>query len=532
MAEVRLEDGTIVTNVPEGITQQELLRALGREAPPQPSQLPPGLQGFLASEEPSAPTNLGGFFDALGSVGRGGLDLFGKALGGLAGGIAAAPVAFEPEAPDILSRVSEAVSAPFAASTEAGRGVSEALSFPFQALAKGADVLGELTPGGPGPQTAVKTTLLGIPALAAPGRQVARTGRVVGERPLTLKQNILQEAQAEGLVVPASDAVPTSVARGTVEGLAGKPRLNEQASFRNTQTFNDIAAKELGLPEGAEVTLVSLDAVRREAGKAYSVLENAGTISPTVIFRRDLAKATGDLRSASKEFPVLAKAESPVAAVIEMAQGLNKPTFQASSAITAIKVLRDKAKESFRDNKPKVGNAYRDISKALEDAAELHLSRVGEPAAVQAFKDARVRIAKSFSVEKALTGDGFVSAANLARQRSRRDPLTGGLDLIARFAEQFPKASKVVKTPPIQTGRLSAILAGLGLTGATLAGSPIAAIPMLALAFGGPATRASILSRFGQSTLAKPRPELTGVGAAELGILESALLADQDAGIQ
>lgn len=507
------------------VTPEEARRELARRAAAQqPTEIPPGLQGFRVSEGPPKPS-IGGFFDVLKGLGEAGVDIAGKGLGAFAGGVAAAPVAFSPEAPDILRKVSEKVAAPFAAEDRLSKEASEALTFPLQAAFKGADVAAEFLgeSGGPGLQTALRTLFLGGPALFSP---IKGRGRVVGEKPLTLKQNILQEAQAEGLVVPASDAVPSSVARGAVEGLAGKPRLNQQASFRNTQTINDIVAKELGLAKGTEISLASLDALRREAGQAYSVLENAGTITPTVLFRRDLANSIADLRKASKDFPVLAKADSPVAAVIEMAQGLNKPTFQASSAITALKVLRDEAGAAFRAGQPKVGNAYRDISKALEDATQLHLENFGNPAAVQAFRDARVRIAKSFSVEKALTGDGFVSAAKLAAQRSRRDPLTGGLDLIARFAEQFPQAAKVIKNPPIQTGRLTSAIGLLGLTGATVAGSPLAAIPALALAFGGPAVRGGILSRLGQSTLAKPRPELTGVGAAELGVLESALLAD------
>jgi len=435
-----------VATTPEEARRELARRELAKRQST-PSPLPPGLEGFLVSEGPPKPT-LGGLLRTVGGLGEAGLGLVGRALGTVAGGVAAAPVAFSTEAPQILSKVSEAVAGPFQPRTREGELGLEALSLPFQAAERGADILGELTPGPPGVQTAVKTVLLGIPSILAPGRQVARTGRVVSERPLTLKQNVLQEAQAEGLVVPASDAVPSSVARGAVEGLAGKPRLNQEASFRNTQTINDIVARELQFAEGTEVSLASLDALRRESGQAYNVLENAGEITPTVLFRRDLSKATSDLNLASKDFPVLAKPDSPVAAVIEMAKGLNKPTFQASSAVTAIKVLRDEAGAAFRAGQPKVGNAYRDISKALEDAAEQHLLS-SNPAAVQAFRDARVRIAKSFSVEKALTGDGFISASKLAAQRSKRDPLTGGLDLIARFSEQFPQASRVIKTPPI-----------------------------------------------------------------------------------
>ena len=513
-----------IVEFPTSMSDDQISAAIRAQSDPNK-----GLQGFLASEGQPDPS-ISGFFDALQSVGTGAFDLFGKAAGTIAGGVAAAPVAFSPEAPQILSNVAESVSAPFAAETDTGQQVSEALSFPFQAAEKGADVASEFlgAPGGPGLQTAIKTGLLGIPALATPTRNIGRGGRVLSEKPLTLKQNVLKEAQAEGYAVPASNANPSSTALGAVEGLAGKPRMNQEASFSNQRVTNNLAAKELRMPEGADVTLASIDRVRSDAGKAYSVLQDAGTITPTVLFRRDLSKAIADLKSASADFPILAKADSPVAGVIQMAEGLNKPTFQSSSVIAATKILRDEAGSAFRNGQPKVGQAYRDLSKALEDAAERHLENFGDPAAVQAFRDARVQIAKSFSVEKALTGDGFVSASKLASQRSKRSPLTGNLDLIARFAEQFPEAVKVIKNPPIQTGRLTSTLGILGATGAGIAGSPLAGIPALAMAFGGPATRSSILSRLGQSTLAKPKPALTGAAAAEAGILESALLADDN----
>ncbi len=545
MPEVRLPDGRVVKNVPEGTTKAELARKLGlsidgpstevgfdrSQFPPgtvfaDPSQLPPGLEGRRASEGVQ-PLPISDFPKAVVGAGEAGLDLLGKGFGALAGGIAAAPVAFEPEAPGILSNVSEAVSAPFSPRTREGELSSRALQFPFEALEKGADVLGEATPGGPGVQTAVKTGILGLPALLGPGRNIAREGAIAPRGPLTIKQQVLKDAQAEGFAVPSSDAVP-GLARGTAEGLFGKPRLNQDAAFKNQQVTNNLAARELGLAEGTEISLASLDKVRADAGQAYNVLENAGTITPTVIFRKDLSNAISDLKAASKDFPVLRKADSPVAGVIEMAEGLNQPTFQASSVIAATKVLRDEAGSAFRNGQPKVGSAYRDLSKALEDAAEAHLNRFGDPAAVQAFRQARERIAKSFSVEKALKGDGVVSAPALAQQRSKRAPLTGGLDLAARFAEQFPKAAAVPKGVPISTGRFSGLVGGGGAGALAASGQTLPAAALAALTFGGPLVRSAILSKPGQSLIANPRGTLTGLGESGLGLLESGILADDN----
>ncbi len=508
------------------------------EIPPEP---PAGLTGaFRVSDGPPKPT-LGGFLSAVGDVGEGALDIAGKGLGGIAGGVSAFPFLVsgalglsgglsDPRAAEILSDVSGAVSAPFAAEGT-GADVSRALSFPFEAAEKGADFLGDITPGGPGAQTAVKTTLLGLPAFLGPAKTAARTATtpgkfgVVERAPLTIKQSVLKEAQAEGYAIPSSDAVP-GIGRSAVEGITGKPKLQEQAAFNNQQLTNKIAARELGLAEGVEITLAELDAVRATAGEAYSVLENAGTITPTVVFRRDLAAAISDLKNAAKDFEILAKPESPVATVIEMANGLNKQTFQASSVIAATKILRDEAGAAFRNGQPKVGQAYRDLSKALEDAAELHLSNFGDPVAVQAFRDARVQIAKTFSVEQALKGDGTVSAPALAAQRSKRVPLTGGLDLIARFAEQYPKSARVVKTPPPPFGRLVGIGGG-ATAGLTFGQSPALAAAIAAMTFGGPIVRAGVLSKPGQALLANPRGAITNAGQTASGLLESLILADQ-----
>ena len=533
MPDVRMPDGTIIKNVPEGTTQDELLARYEGRSTPNVGEPPESI------EEPSFIGNINNLLHKATGNGRilagplslpsqleAGVDLVGKGLGGIAGGIAAAPVAFEPEAKDIVENVSSAVSSPFAARTEAGQSMANRLTAPFELLERGADRIGEAAPGGPGVQTGVKTALLSVPGLFSPAKSVGRQGTLVQRGALTPRQEILSKAQAEGYVVPTSSANPNSVSLGAVEGMAGKPRMQQQASFKNQEVTNRLVSEELGLPDGVQISLDSLDAVRREAGQAYNVLENAGTIVPNVAFRRDISKAISDLNQVSKDFPALAKKDSPVRAVMDLANGLNKPTFKASSVVSATRLLRDEASTAFRNGQGKVGQAYRDLSKALEDAAEAHLTKFGDPEAVQAFRDARQRIAKSYSVEKALDGDGFVNANKLASQRSKREPLTGNLQLIAEFADQFPKSTRVIKEPPIQTGRMSTLLGGLGMTGGLIAGAPSAAIPSLALAFGGPAVRAGLLSRAGRSTFGRPRPAITNLPETNLGLLGSGILSD------
>lgn len=547
MPDVRLPDGTIVKNVPEGTTKSQLMDKLGRDFsdpvepssfdrskfPPgtvfaDPSTLPPGM---VASRRSDGPLKFGGgdFLDALRGVGEAGIDLVGKGLGGLAGGVASLPLIGDERAGQVLESVSSGVSEPFSPRTREGQLASEAISLPFQLAEVGADRIGEASPGGAGVQTAVKTALLGIPGLLSPTKGAAtnlRSGSfgVLERKPPTLQQRILKEAQAEGYVVPPSSA-NQSVALNTLESATLRPRLSQEAAFKNQNVTNNLAAREVGIPEGVPVTREALSSIRAKAGEAYAVLENAGTIVPNITFRRDLAAAVKDLKNAAKDFDVLAKKESPVADAIAIAQGLNKGSFKASSVITATRILRDEASTAFRNGQGKVGQAYRDMSKALEDAAEAHLTRFGDPAAVQAFRDARTQIAKTFSIEKALDGDGIVSAPKLANQLAKGEPLSGGLLTAAKFAEQFPKMSRVIKEAPAKLGFFPAV-GGTAALGASVA-NPYFAIPA-AISLGAPAIRAGLLSKVGQRALANPRGQPVNLSQINTGLLGSGILSDPE----
>ena len=211
---------------PEEARQELARRELARRAetteaiPETLPDTPAGITGaFRVSDGPPKPT-LGGFLSAVGDVGEGAFDIFGKGIGGIAGGLAGIasvtgdtpPLDFGPSAAQTVENVSGAVSAPFAAQGT-GSDVSEALAFPFMAAERGADFLGDITPGGPLAQTIVKTALLGGPAFLGPTKTGVRTATtpgkfgVVERAPLTIKQSVLKEAQAEGYEAARQDKI-------------------------------------------------------------------------------------------------------------------------------------------------------------------------------------------------------------------------------------------------------------------------------------------------------------------------------------
>jgi hypothetical protein len=70
--------------------------------------------------------------------------------------------------------------------------------------------------------------------------------------------------------------------------------------------------------------------------------------------------------------------------------------------------------------------ASKKAATALEDVLEGHLTTIGQPEALQAFKEARTMIAKTYTVEKALNqATGTVDARKLAAQLNKGKPLSG-----------------------------------------------------------------------------------------------------------
>lgn len=307
---------------------------------------------------------------------------------------------------------------------------------PDSALGQVAEMGSSLVAGGVlAPQAQATTKLMGgrdlVPQNFMQPRQAARSGA-------------LGVADRNGLVAPPSQSNPTMTNR-LLEGISGKLKLNQEASMRNDQVFSQITAKELGQNPEAPLSQGALQSIRGEAAATgYTPLRGLGQITPTKAYEKALDDIAATSKNAARSFPDLKT---------EDVEGVTKPlrvaSFDSADAIDAIQNYRAMADQAYRQGNNILGKAYKASSKALEDAIEQHLVDQGGngSALLNAFRDARVQIAKTYDVGKALNeSTGQINAQVLGRiDKAKPGRLSGGLKDIATFAQAFPKASVMPK---------------------------------------------------------------------------------------
>ena len=320
----------------------------------------------------------------------------------------------------------------------------------------------------------------------------------------TPRQATLAASQASGYVVPPTTANPTAVNK-ILEGIAGKLTTAQLASAKNQNTTNRLIKQALGLNEDAPLTLEAIQAVRREASEAYRVIRSAGPMQADEQFNAALARIEAVSKGAEKSFPGLAK--NPVA---DDLAALRQPTFEADSAVDAIKVLRDNADEAFRQGKTTAGRAYRDMAKALEEVIERNLVARGDDGAaiLEQFRKGREAIAKTYSVEKAFNqSTGNVDATKLARELAKGKPLSGEIRQVAQFGQAFPKAARDFNESLPGISPLDFYASG---GTAALAQKP----SLLTLPFIRQGVRQGMLTPWAQEMLTQPK---AGAGFANMG---------------
>lgn len=319
----------------------------------------------------------------------------------------------------------------------------------------------------------------------------AETKGVAAETQNAARDGALVAGREAGYVVPPSQANPSMTNR-VLEGMAGKIRTGQDASVKNQKVTNELARKALGIADDVPITKEVLTTIRNDAGKAYEALRGAGQIIPDAQFGADLAKITAKFQGAAKDFPELAKNE-----VADIVASVNKPQFSTDSAVDALSILRERASAAYAKGDKSLGGAYKETSKALEDAIERGLN--GNPL-LEPFREARTLIAKTYTVEKALNQSGNVNAQVLAKELAKNKPMTGELKTAAKFASNFPKAAQNIDAVG-STNAISPLDVGV----AMMSGNPL----MMAAR---PAARSAILSPVYQRLMASPS---YGPGAAQ-----------------
>jgi hypothetical protein len=250
----------------------------------------------------------------------------------------------------------------------------------------------------------------------------------------------INAAREAGYVIPPTQANPSFINR-VLEGTAGKLTTAQNASARNQEVTNKLAAKSLGLPEDAVITTEVLDGIRATAGQAYDALAS-------------LPVKKGSKADTLMNIPAVAKIDPK-----QMVYDLRVARADSNA------YYKNYARTADPEALTKARNLKAEASR-IEDALENYAKALGHNDLLPDLRNARQLIAKTYTVESALNQTtGSVSAQKLASDLSKGKPLSEGLKQAAEFSQRFPKAAKT----PEQMGSLPQfspldVTAGAGLS--------------------------------------------------------------------
>ena len=266
--------------------------------------------------------------------------------------------------------------------------------------------------------------------------------RATAQKQIASKVDILQKAQDEGFVVQPSEVNP-SLTNKTVESLAGGPSIRQAATHVNQDVADNIARRVLdpANPDGPLTSQVAQAVRQRAYDVGYTPVSNAGNVVTDPQYAQDLKNIVATRQGAARSFPGAVNND-----VEDMVKSVSVPNFDSGDAIKMTQLLRNDASQSFAQGSNELGLAQRQASQAIENQIERHLQSSGTPNAadlLQNFRDARTLMAQSHDIEDAIReGGGSIIPSVLGAKFQAQKPLSGGLDTIGGFANNFPMVTR------------------------------------------------------------------------------------------
>lgn len=304
------------------------------------------------------------------------------------------------------------------------------------------------------------------------------------------------KAHKIGYTVPPSMAKPT-VTQQAVEGIAGPVPTKQRASIKNQENTNRLIKEEIGYNKDVPLSKEGLEGIRSEAGKIYDQATKLGTFTVDKSFNQQLGQISKEGSALQKDFPGLVSKD--VIKLINSFKG--KKTVSAEGVVEAVKKLRADASTGFKSQDPNVVNMARakgKLANSLEGLMERNIETGTGKEFLQTFRNARQRIAKTYTIENALKGEN-VDAVALGRQLDKGKPLSGKIKDVAEFGQYFKGAAQV--NPPQTTNfRGMDIVAAVGST--AWLNSPVGILALGAR----PALRTIMLSKPYQGMMARVKP--------------------------
>jgi hypothetical protein len=316
--------------------------------------------------------------------------------------------------------------------------------------------------------------------------------------------------QNEGYVIPPAD-VDAGFGSKVLNALSGQAKTQQKASSINQPVTNKLVARDLGLDPEQPITREAIAGVRKKAGQAYEVIRGTGRVEADAQYKTALAELNKANENAVKDFPELANTE-----LQDLVKAANKDGFDASSAVDAISIFRDKADSFYASGDKKLGAATKKIADEMEAMLGRHLVKTGAPDDVLSnFQGARKLIAKTYTADKALNSStGNISAQKLGKEVGKGRPLEGGMRKAGEFAQSFNKsAQEITNTNPYTIA--DAFVGGIG--GMYTGGAMTAAVAAR------PVARSLILNPAYQKAFVNPQMPGPSLGVLLEGAERSAI---------
>lgn len=438
-------------------------------------------QFFQQNSNPSAPAF---------KIGQAAADIAGTAgVGGVLGNTVraageAAPVV-APYVPKIASALESGgfnLGSP-AATTTAGKVADLATRIGAGATVGGVSA-GMVDPSSAGTGAALGGALpLAAKVAGIAGKMMAGNTSATEQAQNAVRDAVLKAGQDAGYVVPPSTVNP-GIVNQTLESIGGKAAVGQAASIQNQKITNSLARKALGLPDAVPLSEQTLDAYRTMASQPYREVAALPALPPT-------------RTTAANGYPIIGPAQQTPADALH---DLQQARFDANDYWNQ---YRRTGEVSARDAATSAGNKADQLENYLEQTA----IAAGKPDLVDALRQARTAIAKSYTVQGALnTSTGDVSARDLSKMLYRNKPLDPALETAARFADAFPKANQDVAAIGSQgVSKIAAGLASVLASGGYASGGPIASGAAAAIPFIAPAlAKKAVLSNLYQGAMAVP----------------------------
>jgi len=269
-----------------------------------------------------------------------------------------------------------------------------------------------------------------------------------------------EDAINAGYILPPATVNPTFANRA-MESVSGKMATQQIASVQNQETTKSIVRKALNLAPDAPIDLAALETVRKDAGKAYKAIA-------------DLPVAPGVTASSVMNRAPVAEIK-PKVMIEELKQARN----DAQSYFKAYNV-------SANPEQLAMARAADAQAAGIEQTLEDYAQSLGRSDLLPALREARMKIAQTYTVERALNDStGSIDATVLGKIFKKGKPLSDGLETVGRFGAAFPSVAKLpekVGSPDshnLKAGLGTALgLGGMATTGP--AGLAAAAIPFVA----------------------------------------------------